>query len=56
MKQEKAVTIQIINRVQLNNSADFFERKSAARRILKQGGIYMNNVNVDDENKSLSYC
>ncbi|KAH0905273.1 hypothetical protein HID58_044776 [Brassica napus] len=28
-----------------------FESKSAARRLLKQGGVYMNNERVDDENK-----
>ncbi|RID81344.1 hypothetical protein BRARA_A03929 [Brassica rapa] len=28
-----------------------FESKSAARRLLKQGGVYMNNERIDDENK-----
>ena len=32
-------------------SAGLFESKSAARRTLKQGGVYMNNQRVDDENK-----
>ncbi|XP_010500171.1 PREDICTED: tyrosine--tRNA ligase, chloroplastic/mitochondrial-like isoform X2 [Camelina sativa] len=37
--------------VDLSVSAGLFESKSAARRMLKQGGFYMNNERVDDENK-----
>src|SRR5690606_6111840 len=36
--------------VDLYVSAGLFESKSAARRTLKQGGVYMNNDRVD-ENK-----
>ena len=32
-------------------SSGLFESKSAARRLLKQGGVYMNNERIDDENK-----
>lgn len=35
----------------LSVSAGLFESKSAARRMLKQGGFYMNNERVDDENR-----
>ncbi|VVA96239.1 unnamed protein product [Arabis nemorensis] len=37
--------------VDVSVSAGLFESKSSARRMLKQGGIYMNNERVDDENK-----
>ncbi|CAH8388291.1 unnamed protein product [Eruca vesicaria subsp. sativa] len=37
--------------VDVSISAGLFESKSAARRMLKQGGVYMNNERVDDENK-----
>ncbi|KAJ4898583.1 hypothetical protein Rs2_25377 [Raphanus sativus] len=37
--------------VDVSVSAGLFESKSAARRMLKQGGVYMNNERVDDENK-----
>ncbi|CAA7053824.1 unnamed protein product [Microthlaspi erraticum] len=37
--------------VDVSVSAGLFESKSAARRMLKQGGFYMNNERVDDENK-----
>ncbi|KAG2316269.1 hypothetical protein Bca52824_019391 [Brassica carinata] len=36
--------------VDVSVSAGLFESKSAARRMLKQGGVYMNNERVDDEN------
>ena len=37
--------------VDVSVSSGLFESKSAARRMLKQGGVYMNNERVDDENK-----
>ncbi|CAG7890954.1 unnamed protein product [Brassica rapa] len=37
--------------VDVSVSAGLFESKSAARRTLKQGGVYMNNERVDNENK-----
>ncbi|CAN6993032.1 unnamed protein product [Brassica rapa subsp. trilocularis] len=37
--------------VDVSGSSGLFESKSAARRLLKQGGVYMNNERVDDENK-----
>ncbi|KAF2542503.1 hypothetical protein F2Q68_00033331 [Brassica cretica] len=37
--------------VDVSVSSGLFESKSAARRLLKQGGVYMNNERVDDENK-----
>ncbi|KAL0720047.1 hypothetical protein Bca4012_069371 [Brassica carinata] len=40
-----------ISIVDVTVSAGLFESKSAARRTLKQGGVYMNNERVDDENR-----
>ncbi|KAG2295229.1 hypothetical protein Bca52824_041898 [Brassica carinata] len=37
--------------VDVTVSSGLFESKSAARRMLKQGGVYMNNERVDDDNK-----
>ncbi|KAL5549298.1 hypothetical protein UlMin_004529 [Ulmus minor] len=37
--------------VDLSVSAGLFESKSAARRLLKQGGLYLNNCRVDSESK-----
>lgn len=37
--------------VDLSVSAGLLESKSAARRLLKQGGLYLNNNRVDGENK-----
>ncbi|KAF3600836.1 hypothetical protein F2Q69_00039291 [Brassica cretica] len=37
--------------VDVSISVGLFESKSAAKRTLKQGGVYMNNERVDDENK-----
>ncbi|CAN8269756.1 unnamed protein product [Cochlearia groenlandica] len=39
--------------VDVSVSSGLFESKSAARRMLKQGGVYMNNERVDDENKKV---
>lgn len=40
MKQEKPLTIKIINRVQLNNSVDLFERKSAEENVEARWDLY----------------
>ncbi|KAK7309108.1 hypothetical protein RJT34_05587 [Clitoria ternatea] len=37
--------------VDLCVSSGLFDSKSAARRLLKQGGLYLNNSRVDSENK-----
>lgn len=37
--------------VDLSVSAGLFDSKSAARRLLKQGGLYLNNSRVDSESK-----
>lgn len=37
--------------VDLSVSSGLFDSKSAARRLLKQGGLYLNNSRVDNENK-----
>lgn len=37
--------------VDLSVSAGLLESKSAARRLLKQGGLYLNNARVDSESK-----
>lgn len=39
--------------VDLSVSAGLFESKSAARRLLKQGGLYLNNSRVDSEGKKV---
>ncbi|QHN85703.1 Tyrosine--tRNA ligase/mitochondrial [Arachis hypogaea] len=39
--------------VDLSVSSGLFESKSAARRLLKQGGLYLNNNRVDSENKRI---
>ncbi|KAG8502359.1 hypothetical protein CXB51_000283 [Gossypium anomalum] len=39
--------------VDLSVSSGLFESKSAARRLLKQGGIYLNNNRVDNESKRI---
>ncbi|KAJ0111123.1 hypothetical protein Patl1_02494 [Pistacia atlantica] len=40
-----------ISLVDLSVSAGLFDSKSAARRLLKQGGLYLNNSRVDSESK-----
>lgn len=42
-----------ISLVDLSVSAGLFESKSAARRLLKQGGLYLNNIRVDSESKRI---
>jgi tyrosyl-tRNA synthetase len=39
--------------VDLSVSSGLFDSKSAARRLLKQGGLYLNNSRVDSENKKI---
>ncbi|XP_024932488.3 tyrosine--tRNA ligase, chloroplastic/mitochondrial isoform X2 [Ziziphus jujuba] len=39
--------------VDLSVSAGLFDSKSAARRLLKQGGLYLNNSRVDSESKKV---
>ncbi|KAK8706355.1 hypothetical protein V6N13_049924 [Hibiscus sabdariffa] len=39
--------------VDLSVSSGLFESKSAARRLLKQGGFYLNNKRVDNESKRI---
>ncbi|RYR55420.1 hypothetical protein Ahy_A06g030638 isoform C [Arachis hypogaea] len=39
--------------VDLSVSSGLFESKSAARRLLKQGGLYLNNNRVNSENKRI---
>lgn len=39
--------------VDLSVSAGLFESKSAARRLLKQGGLYLNNNRVDTDSKKI---
>lgn len=39
--------------VDLSVSAGLLESKSSARRLLKQGGLYLNNCRVDAENKRI---
>ncbi|XP_047165404.1 tyrosine--tRNA ligase, chloroplastic/mitochondrial-like [Vigna umbellata] len=39
--------------VDLSVSSGLFESKSAARRLLKQGGLYLNNSRVDSEGKRI---
>jgi len=39
--------------VDLSVSSGLFDSKSAARRLLKQGGVYLNNSKVDSENKRI---
>jgi len=39
--------------VDLSVSSGLFESKSAARRLLKQGGLYLNNSRVDNEGKRI---
>ncbi|KAH0944281.1 hypothetical protein HID58_003918 [Brassica napus] len=48
MRDEEAWRFSIVD---VSGSSGLFESKSAARRLLKQGGVYMNNERVDDENK-----
>lgn len=42
-----------VSLVDLSVSAGLFESKSAARRLLKQGGVYLNNNRVDSESKKI---
>lgn len=42
-----------ISVVDLSVSAGLFTSKSSARRLLKQGGIYLNNSRVDSESKKI---
>ncbi|WCJ40282.1 Tyrosine--tRNA ligase [Euphorbia peplus] len=46
---------QVINLslVDLSVSSGLFETKSAARRLLKQGGLYLNNSRVDTDGKKI---
>ncbi|CAN6804113.1 unnamed protein product [Brassica oleracea] len=46
---ESLVFLLWISIVDMLVSTGLFESKSAARRTLKQGGVYMNNERVDDE-------
>ncbi|WJX84744.1 tyrosine--tRNA ligase [Trifolium repens] len=39
--------------VDLSVSSGLFDSKSVARRLLKQGGLYLNNSRVDSENKKI---
>ncbi|XP_057457826.1 tyrosine--tRNA ligase, chloroplastic/mitochondrial-like [Lotus japonicus] len=39
--------------VDLSVSSGLFDSKSAARRLLKQGGLYLNNSRVNSENKKI---
>ncbi|CAK8574751.1 unnamed protein product [Lathyrus sativus] len=39
--------------VDLSVSSGLFDSKSAVRRLLKQGGLYLNNSRVDSENKRI---
>ncbi|KAL6140354.1 hypothetical protein ACLB2K_058654 [Fragaria x ananassa] len=39
--------------VDLSVSSGLFDSKSAARRLLKQGGLYLNNSRVDSESKRI---
>ncbi|KAJ4826481.1 hypothetical protein Tsubulata_033497 [Turnera subulata] len=39
--------------IDLSVSAGLFESKSAARRLLKQGGLYLNNLRIDGEGKKI---
>ncbi|CAM8983807.1 unnamed protein product [Rhodiola kirilowii] len=39
--------------VDLSVSSGLFETKSAARRLLKQGGVYLNNNRVDSDGKKI---
>ncbi|KAE9598905.1 hypothetical protein Lal_00022439 [Lupinus albus] len=39
--------------VDLSVSSGLFDSKSAARRLLKQGGVYLNNCRVNSENKRI---
>ncbi|XP_065868226.1 tyrosine--tRNA ligase, chloroplastic/mitochondrial-like [Euphorbia lathyris] len=47
--------VQVINLslVDLSVSSGLLETKSAARRLLKQGGLYLNNSRVDSEGKRI---
>lgn len=42
--------------VDVSVSAGLFESKSAARRLVKQGGFYLNNTRVDSEAKTIEAC
>ncbi|RAL43307.1 hypothetical protein DM860_012448 [Cuscuta australis] len=42
-----------ISLLDLSVSSGLLESKSAARRILKQGGLYLNNVRVDNDSKRI---
>ncbi|XP_050257529.1 tyrosine--tRNA ligase, chloroplastic/mitochondrial isoform X2 [Quercus robur] len=50
LKYDQVVNVQL---VELSVSAGLFESKSAARRLLKQGGLYLNNSRVDGEDKRI---
>ena len=39
--------------VDLSVSSGLFDSKSAAQRLLKQGGLYLNNSRVDNESKKI---
>ena len=39
--------------VDISVSSGLFDSKSAARRLLKQGGLYLNNNRVDNESKRI---
>ncbi|XP_050234494.1 tyrosine--tRNA ligase, chloroplastic/mitochondrial [Mercurialis annua] len=41
--------------IDLSISAGLLDSKSAARRLLKQGGLYLNNSRVDSENKRIEH-
>lgn len=42
--------------VEISVTSGFLGSKSAARRLVKQGGLYLNNKRVDDEGKMIDEC
>ncbi|KAH0652371.1 tyrosine--tRNA ligase, chloroplastic/mitochondrial [Solanum tuberosum] len=50
MNHEQVLNIPILD---LYVSSGLLESKSAARRMLKQGGLYLNNAKVDSESKKI---
>ncbi|XP_047308294.1 tyrosine--tRNA ligase, chloroplastic/mitochondrial-like [Impatiens glandulifera] len=41
--------------MELSVTTGLMESKSAARRLLKQGGLYLNNCRIDDEGKKIEF-
>ncbi|KZV41135.1 putative tyrosine--tRNA ligase, mitochondrial [Dorcoceras hygrometricum] len=50
LRQDQVLNLSLVD---LSVSTGLLESKSAARRLLKQGGLYLNNIRVDNDSKKI---